>query len=592
MIANFENKIKSVKGVPPEFFSKINDGKDYKISEIKTENFINTVSFIIDELESFKILPQNKNFAISDLGRILNIKTQVFVISNNVKSIEYVTLNIDEKNSETCILSNLVINLFNPIKNPENFNIHHLNGNRSDNRLSNLTWLSLDEYNHKDQILGDLKTEIWKDLAEYPEYQISSLGRLERKDTNLYLKYYINGVDFRVGVRKDNKNYGISVSKYICLTFFSVKNDPDKRVFHKNENIFDNNIENLEYTCRNPYSVKHKEKLCEEMKTSNLDKDIKISSDDLEDNDLFEEIENIDLTDYSDEKWLPISEFEDLHVSSFGRVKNSNGIRKQGIDGAGYRSIHATKDGKRSKYQVHQLILRAFNPVENMNNLEVNHKDHNPTNNKLDNLEWVTSSENAIHGWSNKSKKTTARTIIRTDPKTGEEKIYPSTAEASRELKVFPSTIRKALKGHIELSVGFKWRYESVPNNKIEDNLIPGERWKRIYINNEESNYLISDYGRIFNGDILKKNSFHKGYAQTCLSHKNNPITFQIHLLVAHYFLGPKPISDKMIVVHHIDENPLNNHFTNLKYITQSENVIASRGNGNTLALKKKFNVQ
>ena len=50
--------------------------------------------------------------------------------------------------------------------------------------------------------------------------------------------------------------------------------------------------------------------------------------------------------------------------------------------------------GKGHRFSVHRLILSTFNPVDNMQNLTVDHIDGNHQNNRLDNLRWTTMYEN------------------------------------------------------------------------------------------------------------------------------------------------------------------------------------------------------
>lgn len=62
----------------------------------------------------------------------------------------------------------------------------------------------------------------------------------------------------------------------------------------------------------------------------------------------------------------------------------------------GYLFVCLVKDGAKSQPVIHRLVALAFlEPVEGAT--QVNHKDGCKTNNSLDNLEFVTPSENALH---------------------------------------------------------------------------------------------------------------------------------------------------------------------------------------------------
>lgn len=63
-----------------------------------------------------------------------------------------------------------------------------------------------------------------------------------------------------------------------------------------------------------------------------------------------------------------------------------------------YRVVSAMIDGKQKNFYVHRLIAEAFIPNPD-NKPEVNHIDGNPANNRVENLGWVTRSENASHAY-------------------------------------------------------------------------------------------------------------------------------------------------------------------------------------------------
>ena len=98
------------------------------------------------------------------------------------------------------------------------------------------------------------------------------------------------------------------------------------------------------------------------------------------------------------EEWKDIESFEGYQVSNEGRVKNSKGkILKPQKNSCGYLRVQLWEDGKQVMKFIHRLVAEAFLP--NPQNLpQVNHKDEDKANNRVENLEWCTAKYNSNYG--------------------------------------------------------------------------------------------------------------------------------------------------------------------------------------------------
>ena len=94
------------------------------------------------------------------------------------------------------------------------------------------------------------------------------------------------------------------------------------------------------------------------------------------------------------EIWKQIKGFTNYEISSLGRVRNKDRVLR--LQKHNYVNILLTHNKKQYKRYIHRLVAQAFIPNEKE---EVNHKDGNKHNNNLDNLEWVTRSENTLHAY-------------------------------------------------------------------------------------------------------------------------------------------------------------------------------------------------
>ena len=108
-----------------------------------------------------------------------------------------------------------------------------------------------------------------------------------------------------------------------------------------------------------------------------------------------------------EEEWKDIEGYEGIYrVSSLGRVKSlarhkrkTDRIVTGSPNTVGYICIQLRKDNKRKSKLLHRLVLAAFEPCDYEDELDVNHKDLNIKNNRLDDLEWCDANYNSSHYW-------------------------------------------------------------------------------------------------------------------------------------------------------------------------------------------------
>lgn len=164
------------------------------------------------------------------------------------------------------------------------------------------------------------------------------------------------------------------------------------------------------------------------------------------------------------EIWKDIEGFEGKYqISSMGKVKSlwfgKEKILKNIKTDRGYIVVSLYKEGKQKNYYIHRLVAQTFLP--NPDNLpQVNHRNENKTDNRVDNLEYCDSKYNNNFGTRTERAIKSKSIPILQFSKDGElVQKWDSVIEASRELGFYHSSIIECCKGRRKSAGGYRWKY-------------------------------------------------------------------------------------------------------------------------------------
>ena len=186
------------------------------------------------------------------------------------------------------------------------------------------------------------------------------------------------------------------------------------------------------------------------------------------------------------EEWKEIPNFSKLYyISNYGRILriehtrlsyryNKSGklyptkILKASKNKQGYINTQINLNNSFKSFKVHRLVAEAFIPNPE-NKPQVNHKDGNKLNNRVDNLEWCTNGENGKHAWENGLRTKRIGNNNKFSVKVNQYdlnnkliKEWNCINDITRELGISHGLITAACQGRQKTSHGYIWKYKEV----------------------------------------------------------------------------------------------------------------------------------
>lgn len=185
--------------------------------------------------------------------------------------------------------------------------------------------------------------------------------------------------------------------------------------------------------------------------------------------------------------WKPYPDYPFIEANQFGKIRTvdrvvvrkdgkkypvKGQILKQHDNGRGYMQVRVSVNGKKITLKVHRIVATCFIPNP-LNLPEVNHKDNNPKNNAVSNLEWCTSQYNSDYkkNFGTSASQLFGRPVFAVDLNTSKVLRFETQREASRQLGVNAGEISNVIKGR-QKTAGNYWFTEDeseITEEKIQE---------------------------------------------------------------------------------------------------------------------------
>ena len=225
---------------------------------------------------------------------------------------------------------------------------------------------------------------------------------------------------------------------------------------------------------------------------------------------------------------------------------------------------------------VHRVVKITFHGLPKAEEAwQVHHLDGNRANNCLENLKYVTNSENICYSFSNPLRRSSgpalSKPVLWRSIGARSWTASPSVGAAAQQLGMAQSTVSQCCRQNTAAK-GYEFRYQ-----EQGEFALPGEDWRPVVepaSGAEAPGRMVSSLGRITSqsGLISRGHLTRQGYYTTELRIDGLRYPALVHRLVAFAFLGP-PTSDHQTYVNHKDLDKGNNAVDNLEWVSQTENM-------------------